>query len=85
MVSSPTDNLDALATLAEQELSRSPENSAVRSQSVAGASGPMVDSTDSIKESDSRPGSPSDAMLIRRPDLPRLNTDTSDNDVESDQ
>ncbi|KAI9647824.1 hypothetical protein NHQ30_004212 [Ciborinia camelliae] len=81
MASSPTENLDALATLAEQDSSRSPENR----DGSQGAPGPeMVDSTDSPKESDSRPGSPSDAMLIRRPDIPHLNTDTSDNGFESD-
>lgn len=84
MVSSPTENLDALAALAEQESSRSsPKNQDARSQSVVapGAS----DQVDSVRESESRPGSPSDAMLIRRPDLPRLNTDPSDNGFESDQ
>ncbi|QSZ36756.1 hypothetical protein DSL72_006639 [Monilinia vaccinii-corymbosi] len=85
MVSSPTKNLDTLAALAEQESSRSPENKGVRSKSVAAASGAsMVDSSDSLKESDSRPGSPSDAMLIRRSDLPRSSTDASDHDLESD-
>lgn len=86
MVSSPTENLDALATLAEQESSRSsPESKNVRSQSMAAAPGAsLADSADSIRESDSRPDSPSDAMLIRRPDLPRLNTDASDNGSESD-
>lgn len=84
MVSSPTENLDALAALAEQEASRSPENKGARSESITVAA--PVETTDSLKESESpRPGSPSDAMLIRRPDLPRLNTDTSDNELESDQ
>lgn len=86
MVSSPTENLDALATLAEQESSRSPENKGVRSRSVAVAPGAsLVDSNDSIKEPHSRPGSPSDAMLIRRSDLSHSSTDPSDNDLESDQ
>ncbi|KAG4033888.1 hypothetical protein MFRU_004g03860 [Monilinia fructicola] len=85
MVSSPTENLDALATLAEQESSRSPENKGVRSRSVAVAPGAsLVDSNDSIKEPHSRPGSPSDAMLIRRSDLSHSSTDPSDNDLESD-
>lgn len=85
MVSSPTENLDALAALAEQESSRSsPKNQDARSQSVVAAPG-VSDQVDSVRESESRPGSPSDAMLIRRPDLPRLNTDTSDNGFESDQ
>ncbi|KAM0138403.1 hypothetical protein ACHAP3_003730 [Botrytis cinerea] len=84
MVSSPTENLDALAALAEQESSRSsPKNQDARSQSVVAAPG-VSDQVDSVRESESRPGSPSDAMLIRRPDLPRLNTDTSDNGFESD-
>ncbi|TEY37180.1 hypothetical protein BOTCAL_0526g00010 [Botryotinia calthae] len=84
MVSSPTENLDALAALAEQESSRSsPKNQDARSQSVVAAPG-APDQVDSVRESESRPGSPSDTMLIRRPDLPRLNTDTSDNGFESD-
>ncbi|KAB8295316.1 hypothetical protein EYC80_007219 [Monilinia laxa] len=85
MVSSPTENLDALATLAEQESCRSPEKKGARSRSITVAPGAsMVDASDSIKEPNGRPGSPSDAMLIRRSDLSHSGTDPSDNDVESD-
>lgn len=85
MVSSPTENLDALAALAEQESSRSsPKNNDAHSQVVVAILG-ASDQIDSVRESESRPGSPSDAMLIRRPDLPRLNTDPGDNGFESDQ
>lgn len=86
MVSSPTENLDALATLAEQESSRSPENNLIRSKSLAAVPAlSMVDSNKPVKGSDGRPGSPSDAMLIKRTDLPRSNADASENDAESDQ